>query len=84
MEGIGVRKKIIRKYSSMEDRKGVVDSIRRKRRYFMAVAKGLSIIMVCGSVLLFVVLKLQEKKRRVRLDVMYVAGAGNMIGNDRY
>ena len=82
MEGIGVRKKIIRKYSSMEDRKGVVDSIRRKRRYFMAVAKGLSIIMVCGSVLLFVVLKLQEKKRRVHLDAMYMAGVGNMIGNE--
>ena len=68
MEGIGVRRKIICKYSSTEDKKGIMDSIKRKRRYFMAVAKGLSIIMVHGSILSFAVLKLQKKKRRIQRE----------------
>ena len=82
VEEVGCKKKIVCKYLPMEDRKGIVDNVRRERRYFMAVARGLSSIMVCGSILSFVVLKLQEEKRKIHLDAVYMAGAGNMVSDE--
>ena len=53
------------KYVPREDEIGIIASRRRKMRYFMAVARELSVKMVCCSILSFIVLKLKEESRRI-------------------